>query len=269
MLIMYVGIAFLFIPDIPAIAKPVAYILEKIIVGMNQGLTWIEQFPFGTWNKLWITVPEYLILYAIIICFFAWLVHRKILLLQTGTVFTILFLASFSYKKLEAKKQDEIIFLNLNRNYGIVFKNKNEAVVFTDLKATDKPFKYTIQPYLDSCKSTFVDMVNPDQNFNNTVFSKQNKLVQFKNRLIFLADKDFEHQSFPQKIKVDAVFIMQNPKINLDQISKNLIYEILILGSDNGDYLIKNLTQQAAADGRKIIVLKRNKAFVLQSNHNN
>ena len=268
-LIMYVGIAFLFVPDIPIIAKPVAFVLEKSIVGMNQGLTWIEHLPFGSWNKLWITVPEYLILYIIIICAFVWLVHRKSLLLQVSAVFTLLFLMSFSYKKLQAQQQDEILFLNLRKNYGVVFKNGQEAVVLTDLKTSDKSFQYSVQPYLDSCKSTQVSFVNPNQNFANAVFSKQNKLVQFKNQLIFVADKDFEHQSFPQKIKVDAVFITQNPKIDLDQISKNLIFDMLIVTSDNGDYLIQKLTGEAAADGRKIIVLKRNKAFLLQSNIRN
>ncbi|MEX8547029.1 MAG: ComEC/Rec2 family competence protein [Mucilaginibacter sp.] len=265
-LIMYVGIAFLFVPDIPVIAKPLAFVLEKSIVGMNQGLSWIEHLPFGSWNKLWITVPEYLILYTIIVCLFVWLVHRKSLLLQVGAVFTTLFLVSFSYKKIQAQQQDEIVFLNLRKNCGIVFKNGNEAVVFTDLKTSDKSFQYSVQPYLDSCKSTKVSFVNSDKNFTNAVFSKQNKLVQFKNQLIFVADKGFEQQSFSQKIKVDAVFITQNPKIDLAQISKNLIFDRLIVASDNGDYLIQKLTGEAAADGRKIIVLKRNKAFLLQSN---
>lgn len=263
MLIMYVGIAFLFVPDIPAIAKPVAFILEKSIVMMNRGLAWIEHLPFGSWNKLWITIPEYLILYVVIIGLFAWLVHRKFLLLQISTVFTLLFLVSFSYKKMKAQKQDEIIFLNLRKNCGIVFKKGNEAVVLTDLKTSDKSFQYSVQPYLDSCKLTKVELINPDQNFGNAVFSKQNKLVQFQNQLIFVADKDFERQSFPQKIKVDAVFITQNPKINLDQIAKNLIFDVLIVASDNSDYLIKKLTEEAAADGRKIIILKRNKAVLL------
>ena len=265
-LIMYVGIAFLFVPDIPIIAKPVAFVLEKSIVGMNQGLSWIEHLPFGSWNKLWITVPEYLILYSILICVFAWLVHRKSLLLQIGTVFIVLFLVSFSYKKIQAQQQDEIVFLNLRNNCGIVFKIRNEAVVLTDLKTSDKSFQYSVQPYLDSCKLTQVKLLNPNQNFANTVFSKQNKLVQFKNRLIFVADKNFEQQSFPQKIKVDAVFITQNPKIDLKQISKNLIFDRLVVASNNSDYFIKRITEEVAADGRKIIVLKRNKAFLLQSN---
>ncbi len=264
--IMYVGIVFIFIPDIAAIAKPVAFILEQTIAFMNQGLVWIENIPFGNWNKLWITVPEYLLLYSIICCMFAWLVYRKTALLKVGAVFILLFLTSFSYKRFRAQNQEEIIFLNLRKNLGIIFKKGNEAVVITDLKASDKAFQYSVQPFLDSCKSSEIKMIRPDQNFRNTVFTKQNKLVQFENQLIFIADKQFENQVFPQKIKVNAVFITDNPKINIDQISKNLIFDLLIVDSRNNDYLVKKLAEEAASDGRKIKILKRNNALRINSN---
>ncbi|RYY06494.1 MAG: ComEC/Rec2 family competence protein, partial [Sphingobacteriaceae bacterium] len=76
-LIMYVGIAFLLFSNIDILAQPLGFLLEKTIVLMNNGLAWIEHIPFGNWNKLWLTVPEYLLLYAIICCCFGWMVHRK------------------------------------------------------------------------------------------------------------------------------------------------------------------------------------------------
>ena len=87
--------------------------------------------------------------------------------------------------------------------------------------------------------------------------------------MIFVADKDFERKSFPQKIKVDEVFVTDNPKINLNQITKNLIFNLLILDSRNSDYHLKKLAEEAASDGRKIIILKRNKSFILPSNIQN
>lgn len=263
--IMYVGIAFIFIPDIAVIAKPVAFILEQTIIFMNQGLVRIENIPFGNWNKLWITVPEYLLFYSIICCAFAWLIQRKPTLLKAGAVFIILFLMSFSYKRFRAQNQEEIIFLNLRKNLGIVFKKGNEAIVVTDLKTSDKTFQYSVQPFLDSCKSSEIRIIRPDQNFRNTIFTKQNKLVQFEDKLIFIADKQFEKQVFTQKIKVDAVFITDNPKISISQISKNLIFDLLIVDSRNSDYLVKKLVEEAALDGRKIKNLKRNNALIFSS----
>lgn len=232
---------------------------------MNRGLIWIETIPFGNWNKLWISIPEYLLLYAIICCCFGWIVHRKSVLIKLGAVFILLFSAGFSYKRFRASNQDEMIFLNLRNHTGMIFKKGNEAIVLTDLKTIDKTFQYSVQPYLDSCKSTRFRLIRPGQNFRNAVFTMQNRLIQFKNKLIFVADKQFEHQVFLKKIKVDVVFITGNPRINLGQVSNNLIFDLLIVDSNNSDYLIQSLTEEAALDGRKIKILKRNNAFLLHS----
>lgn len=265
MLIMYVGIVFLLFSDVDLLAKPLGFLLEKTIVLMNSGLAWIEHIPFGNWNKLWITTPEYLLLYAIICCFFGWIIHRKIFLLKLNAVFIILFLMSFSYKRIRTSNQNEIVFLNLRKNLGVIFKKGNEAFVITNLKTTDKAFQYSVQPYLDSCQSTKIHLLQQNQNFKNAVFISQNQLIQFQNHLIFVADKQFENKTFPQKIKVDAVFITDNPKLNLNQISKNLIFDLLVIDSRNSDYLIKKINAEAILDGRKIKILKRNFSLVVPS----
>lgn len=265
-LIMYVGIAFLVFSNVDMLAKPLGFLLDKIIVLVNTGLTWIENIPFGNWNKLWITVPEYLLLYVIICCCFGWIVHRKPALLKIGTVFITLFLASFSYKRYRSASQDDIIFLNLRKNFGLIFKKGSEAFVLTDLKTTDKMFQYSIQPYLDSCKSSEIHLLQPERNFADASFIRQKNLIQFGNRLIFLADKNFEHKQFPKKIKVDLVLITGNPKIGLKQISNNLIFDLLVIDSSNTDYTIEKLSEEAALDGRKIIILKRNNSYRINSN---
>lgn len=269
MLIMYVGIAFLAFSNVDLLAKPLAFLLEKTIVIMDSGLAWIEQIPFGSWNKLWITTPEYLLLYAIICCGFGWMIHRKIFLLKLNAVFIVLFLMSFSYKRYSSGNQQEIVFLNLRRNFGLICKNGNEAFVITNLKNTDKAFQYSIQPYLDSCQATKIHLFQPEQNFNDASFIRQNHLIQFQNKLIFVADQHFEHQVFRQKIKVDLVLITGNPKFNLSQITQNLIFDLLIMDASNSDYHTKKLTAEAVSDGQKIVSLKRNNCLRINSNQSN
>lgn len=269
MLIMYIGIAFLAFSNIETVAKPLAFLLEKTIVIMNSGLSWIEHIPFGSWNKLWISTPEYLLLYAIICCGFGWIIHRKVFLLKMNAVFIVLFLMSFSYKRYRSAGQQEIVFLNLRKNFGLICKNGNEAFVVTDLKSTDKTFQYSVQPFLDSCQANKIQLLQPEQNFNNASFIRQNHLIQFGNELIFVADKHFEHQVFPQKIKVDLVLITGNPKINLSQITQNLVFDLLVIDAGNSDYHLQKLSAEAQADGRKIFILKRNNCLRINSNQSN
>ncbi len=266
MLIMYTGIAFLAVSAVPVIAKPMAFLLEKTIIGMNNGLLWIENIPYGSWNRLWITTLEYLLLYAMIICVFGWIIHRKTFLLKLNAVFIVLFLMSFSYKRFRAGNQQEIIFLNLRRNFGLICKNGKEAFVLTDLKMADKSFQYSVRPFLDSCQSENIHLLKPDQDFTDAVFIRQKSLLQFGNKLIFIAGQDFTNQHFPHKIKVDVVLITGNPKISLKQITQNLIFDLLLIDATNSDYHIKKISDEAILDGRKIFILKRNNCLRINSN---
>ncbi|MGI4751372.1 MAG: ComEC/Rec2 family competence protein [Janthinobacterium lividum] len=265
MLIMYIGIAFLAFSNVDLLAKPLAFLLEKTIIIMNASLSRIEHIPFGSWNKLWITTPEYLLLYAIMACCFGWIIHRKIFLLKMNAVFTVLFLMSFSYKRYRSADQQEIIFLNLRKNFGLICKSGKEVFLLTDLKPGDKTFQYAVQPFLDSCQSTQIHLIGTKQNFTNASFIKQKSLIQFRNKLVFIADRTFEKQHFPQKIKVDAVLITGNPKINLQQITQNLIFDWLIMDGSNSDYHLKKLADEANADGRKIFILKSNNCLRINS----
>ncbi|WP_419800693.1 ComEC/Rec2 family competence protein [Mucilaginibacter sp.] len=266
MLIMYIGITFLAFSHVPIIAKPLAFLLEKTIIGMNSGLFWIENIRFGSWDKLWISTAEYLLLYAIIACVFCWTVYRKNLLLKLNAVFIILFLAGFSYKRFRSANQQEIVILNLRKNFGLICKNGNEAFVITDLQTSDKSFRYSVQPFLDSCRAENIHLLKPGQDFSNAVFSRQKSLLQFKNKLIFIVDRQFEQQHFLQKIKADVVLITGNPKISLNQITRNLIFDLLVVDATNPDYRVKKLTEEAFLDGRKIFILKRNNCLRINSN---
>src|ERR1019366_5536331 len=80
--IMYSGILYLLLPQLPVISPAVAFVLEKSIVLMNKVLAWIEHAPYASIGKIWLTTPEYLLLYAIIIGLFYFLYTRKIWLLK-------------------------------------------------------------------------------------------------------------------------------------------------------------------------------------------
>ncbi|RYE35912.1 MAG: hypothetical protein EOP42_05250 [Sphingobacteriaceae bacterium] len=173
---------------------------------------------------------------------------------------------SFSYKRFRSGNQQEIVFLNLRKNPGLICKSGNEAFVLTDLKTHDKTFQYSVQQFLDSCQTNKIHLIGIKQNFANAVFTKQKSLIQFNSKLIFLADPDFEHQQFPQKIKTDVVLVTGNPKISLNQITQNLTFDFLVIDATNSDYHIKKLADEAAADGRKIFILKRNYCLRINSN---
>ena len=131
---------------------------------MDKVLAMIEHAPWSGMSKIWITTTEYLLLYVIIICVFYFLYNRKKWLLQLGLASTLLLTISVSIKKWRNLSTGAVTVLNLRKHTGIVIRKGGNAAVITDLSDTDKVFKYSVQPFLDSCQVSNIKIYLPGNN---------------------------------------------------------------------------------------------------------
>jgi len=266
MVIMYSGIAYLLLAWEPWLSTALAWVLEQSILLMNKALGIIEHAPFASINKIWFSTAEYLLCYAFIIGLFYFLYDKKPWLLKFSMGCLFLLCVSISVKRYRADNSSSVAFLNLRKNTGIVFKNGNKAVVLTNLTDTDKNYKYTIQPYLDSCKISKADVYNLDQGISKNYLKKQGGLIQFNHQKIMLFDKQTLHLQLPQKLKTDYLYITGNPYADLTQINKNYDYQTLVIDGSNSGKLIDQLEQQAREKHINYSILKRNISLIAVSN---
>jgi competence protein ComEC len=254
------------LPQIPVVSKVLAYVLEKSIIFMNKVLAIIEHTPFASMGKIWLTTGEYLLAYVIIICLFYFLFDRKKWLLKLSMAAVLLLCMSMSFKRINAFDNDHIALLNLKKHTGLVFKSGNQAIVLSDIKADDKNYQYSIQPYLDSNKVSNAILVNIKDDVTIPFFVKRSNLVQFKNKLFLIFNSRLQNQSLPRKLKVDYIYVTGNPHTTIDTINKNYDYQTLIIDGSNTDRLTKNLVSQAKIRHIDYQLLKRNKSLIIASN---
>jgi competence protein ComEC len=264
--IMYTGILYLLVPQLPVISKLLGYILEKSIIFMNKVLAIIEHAPFASISKIWLSTGEYLLAYGIIISLFYFLFDKKTWLLKVSLAAMLLLCISISLKRFTIFRSDHITFLNLKKHPALVFKSGDQAIVLSDIKAGDKNYQYSIQPYLDSNKIANAALYNINDNVNTAFLRKTANLIQFKNKLILIFDDRLQNKSLPKKLKVDYVYITGNPHTAISAINKYYDYQSLIVDGSNTDYLVKNLAQQAQNMHVNYQLLKRNNSFIVSSN---
>jgi len=263
--IMYSGILFLLLPQIPLVSKTIAYLLEKSIIFMNKTLATIENAPFSNIGKIWLTTLEYLLLYGVIITLFYFLYDKKTWLLKLSLTCLLLLCISLSIKRINLSQTNEIAWLNLKKHRGIIFKNGNNAVVLTDIKANDKIFKYAVKPYLDSCQVNNMRILDLNHDTNTTSLAKKNNLIQFMHKKIFLCTGRFYVNLFPQNLKPDYIYITGNQDISLTKIDSTYKPTLVIDGS-NADNLISRVERQANIKNINFKILKRNNSFITVSN---
>jgi competence protein ComEC len=264
-IIMYTGLLYLLLPQIHFVSQYLGWAIEKTILLMNRFLGVIQHFPVSTINKIWLNTGEYLLLYAVIISLFYFFYDRKVWLLRFGLICILFLSLSFSYKKINSINTNSIAFLNLRSHTGIVMRNGNSAVVLSDLSDTDKNYRYAIQPYLDSCKITKVNIYDLKHDIETNSVLKRSNLVQFDNKRILLLDRSLKNCRFAGKLKADYVYIMGNPYMDFSTINKNYSYQTLIVSASNSDRFLAEI-QQVKWSPTNFMVLKRNKALVAVSN---
>ncbi len=265
-IIMYTGILYLMIPQLPVVSASLGFVLEKSILLMNNVLAVIEHSPFASIGKIWLTTAEYLLVYAIIICLFYFLFDNKKWLLKASLALTLLLAISISVKRINALQKDTITFLNLKRHRGLVFKSGDKAIVLSDITAGDKNYQYSIQPYLDSSKIANAALYNLKQNINAGFLVKNNNLIRFQNKTVLLFNKEMQNRQFPKKINVDYLYITGNPHTTINEINKNYNYALLVIDGSNTDHFVNDLQKQAQIIGINYQILKRNNSFSALSN---
>lgn len=265
-IVMYAGLAYLLLPQIPFVSTALGYLLEKTIVIMNNVLTFIEHAPFATINKIWINPLEYLLLYAIIISLLCFFYYRRMWLIKLSLYSLLVLSICISYKKINAMSTNSIAFLNLRKHVGLVIKHGTSAVIISDLRDTDKNYKYSIQPYLDSCGIAHINRFGADEDINVRFVVKKYGLIQFLDKRIMVLDDSTASRSSNQKINTNYLFLSGNPKTDLQTINNNFSYKTLVIAAANSDRYIGAIGQQVKTLGVNSYTLKRNKALIVVSN---
>ncbi len=264
--IMYAGLIYLLLPDIPFVSSALGWVLEKSILLMNKVLTLIEHFPYAGINKIWITTGEYVLLYIIIISLFYFLYDKKTWLLKLALCSTLILVCVVSFKKWHNLQSDSITFLNLKKHTGVVFQSGEQGAVISDLTDTDKTYRYSIQPFLDSSQVKYVHSIAPTANGKSAFLVKHSNLIQFQNKKLLIFDKQLQGITIPEKLKLDYLLISGNPQTDIDFINRNYTYGLLIIDNNNSKSLIASLKDRAINDHINYRVMERNKSFTLVSN---
>jgi competence protein ComEC len=264
-IIMILGFIFLALPQTPFISPLLAAVIEKTTILMNKGLALIQGWPVISINKIWITVPECLLMMAIIFGVLFFLHSRNRAVLKFSLVCLLLLSLSWTVKHIGQSGVQNVAWLNLGKHVGIVFKNGRQAVILSDLKDTDKNYQYSIQPYLDSCEITHAKTYSPGDDISSDWLKKKSGMIQFMNISIFISTGLISDNLFSPRPVLNYLYLTGNPPIALDAFSSNFKYSGIVIDGSNSDASIKKW-QAEMPKNIFFKILKRNNSFVSVSN---
>ncbi|MBS1502958.1 MAG: hypothetical protein JST32_12905 [Bacteroidetes bacterium] len=161
---------------------------------------------------------------------------------------------------------NDITFLSLKKHTGIVFKTGDKAVVLTDLADTDKAYRYSVQPYLDSCQVASARRFSPDEDIQLPGLLKKAGLVRFGDKKILLLNTSIPDLAPGQKIVTDCLYISGARDPDTTVIGKNYQCKLFVIDVNNSPQAAHLLEQQAGSKHIEYWEPGRNKSVLPVSN---
>lgn len=249
LVIMYGGLGFLVIASFSEIlAEIIGECLNQIIYFTNKFLILIEQIPHANITQIWLYQTETILMYIILLLLLLKLASAS-QKLKIIIVLTLVLVSMHSYHTLQHIQQEKIIFFTLRKNTAVAMLKGRTATLFTDLNPDDYTYKFSVKPYLDSCRITKLAIINTHNQAYNSIIKTKNKSLKIMRHL----DDD--------QTKHDWLLLSGDKIFNLPQLAKLYQTKSFIIDGKNKDYKIETMSKQAQKHGIYTHILKRKPAL--------
>jgi competence protein ComEC len=199
---------------LPSVAKPIGAILKYSIQIMNNYIHWIAQFKDGIITNIsfsgWLT----LCLYLIVIAFIYGLYHTKVKNIKFVLGAILWFQLSYMSVKWSENNRSELVVFN-EKTTLIGIKNNHTVIAYSDVPENHKT---TLNHYV---RGTFSDSLR--------ILPIQNTL-SFNHKRILVVDSVGIYKTV---IHPEIVVIIQNPKINLVRLIKEIKPKLIVADKSN------------------------------------
>lgn len=239
-----VGLSLLATSWAPPIADALGIILEMIIDAFHHLIRVIEHLPLVKIEGA-IDIGDMILLYLILISALVFLVGKY----KTGLIYTLVFtlvaLVTFTFSDLQQINQQEIIVYNVKGHAAYDLIDGREHIFMQEPALSPQEIDYHIKPnWLHKGLSP-----GGEQYGQKNIF-RSGQFMLFHDTRLAIIDTAIAMKNKASPIKVDLLFISQNPKVTIDELLT--LYEPNLVIFDASNYPKRTANWQATCDSIEI-----------------
>jgi len=239
---------------------------EWIITFTNSTLKGIASLPYSTFSSVWITIPELILLILTLSSLVYGLTKYNKRFLTASLSIYIVYSSCTLYDTWQAMHQQKIIFFTLRKNYAAAFIKGHKAILVTDLSVGDRNYEFFVQPALAQSKITEINFLKLSKDSTARNFLKAQNQIAFYNYHLLVIDDSFNNKKIEAGGKFSALWLTANTKFRLDNISKKIKYQSILIDGTNTDYHIAQFDDFAKNNSIAHHILKKNPAYLVYLN---
>ena len=250
--ILPLGLALLLVGKIPYLSDFIAFLLEWSVKLLNISAQFIEKFPIAVLKGFSISVPEVIVLYAVLLLFFIFF-RRKEMKWMLAATFLIAGLVGWNiYESLQQRRQQELTFHFIPRGSGISLVKGKSVRFFAEKKLIENPkiYDFHLKNYYDKLGIKQRTFLEPDSIMT---------LIDFNGKKICWLKK------FPGSLEaIPAVDYLLVSGGALRYIQRRIPVKTIITDDSNRLYVVNKLKHDADSLGIGFVSLYETGAMTIR-----
>ncbi len=231
---------------------------------LNSAVSWIEQLPYSLSSGFSISIIECVIIYSIIILLILFIVYKRTVFLQLTMFTTTLLFLGFIMEKWYQKNQNLLVIYSIRNDWAIdlIQGNDHSLLANSALLGNESKMQFHLQNHWSGRGIHKHDTLL----YSDSVIEKGNLFAyhhfySFNDFRIFHWDTTTKIRKSDQKVKVNAILISNNSKIDKTILDNNFELEQIIFDGTNSGYYIQKMKEEL---GSKYLIRDLNEEGAFQ-----
>lgn len=265
--LIYSGLAFILLSQIPLISSVASIILVWELKFLNLSVAFIEGLPGAVSRGIYLPGFSTFLIYMVILMFFVWFLLKNRIWFRLGVAFLIFFIAAIGYINILRINCHELIFHNIRSHTAIGLVETRQHFLFADSALISSPEKlsYPLEGY--RIKNGLQEMRLVDV---SSYFQGEGSAIVYKGfveaggkRIALVSDK----RNLPEagkQIKVDFVVMRTNAWVKASEMVTAFPGATFVIDASNSQRRTKEWQDDFAKLNAKVYSIPEKGALVVK-----
>lgn len=267
-ILLHLAMALLVFDWIGPVQRLIGILLDQGLKALNLSVAWVDSLPGAVVDGLSIDAALTLICYSAIVClvFLIRTVAIKWGMALMASLSVLALYSSFNFSRQAG--QERVVFYRIPGHTAIDLIRGKQHSVLSDslLQADEKLISYNLEGAWRKygLKETIWIDLNDTVELNDRDVHVQKGFICFGDTRIGLVDSSFSIFPIKDKIRVDYLFLYQDPGITLEALRTAFDFKSVILDASNKPWNVARWMEEAAQTGIECHSIYQDGAVVLE-----
>ncbi|MFO7843471.1 MAG: ComEC/Rec2 family competence protein [Bacteroidales bacterium] len=233
--------------------------VKYITFGLNYAVKTISELPFSKIQNIQLDLFEVIMLILMVLILSFFILSKRLHFLKLAMVVLLVIPCYNLITKYIKSQESYFIVYNIPNISAVDFVEHNKNKLFVNTKATiDSPFvKYNMIPFWQYQQIQKPSIHKSLEHPYHCYSFKNQKIIQVNNNSLFRYPSN-------SKLDVDYVILSENPRLDIQDLTKNINFRMLIFDSSNNFYTIARWKDQSKVLGIEYYDISEQGAFILK-----